>query len=76
MLMLKIGSKSAKFGGFRFTAKAQRFYAQVQNSQDDPFGRNDLIPNCIWESVSTGVWCVPGIGAGFETALGPSKLQK
>ena len=28
------------------------------------------------ESVSTGVWCVPGFGAGFETALDPSKLQK
>ena len=28
------------------------------------------------ESVSTGVWCVPGFGAGFENALEPSKLQK
>ena len=28
------------------------------------------------ESVSTGVWCVPGFGAGFEIALQPSKLQK
>ena len=28
------------------------------------------------ESVSTGVWCVPGFGAGFEIALEPSKLQK
>ena len=25
------------------------------------------------ESVSTGVWCVPGFGAGFEIALEPSK---
>ena len=30
----------------------------------------------ILESVSTGVWCVPGFGAGFEIALEPSKLQK
>ena len=29
---LKIGSRSAKFGGFRFTAKAQRFYAQKLGS--------------------------------------------
>ena len=28
------------------------------------------------ENVSTGVWCVPGFGAGFEIALKPSKLQK
>ena len=28
------------------------------------------------ESVSTGVCCVPGFGAGFEIALEPSKLQK
>ena len=28
------------------------------------------------ESNSTGVWCVPGFGAGFEIALKPSKLQK
>ena len=28
------------------------------------------------ESVSTGVWCVPGFGAGFEIALEPSELQK
>ena len=28
------------------------------------------------ESVSTGVWCVPGLGAGFEIALEPSELQK
>ena len=28
------------------------------------------------ESVSTGVWCVPAFGAGFEIALEPSKLQK
>ena len=28
------------------------------------------------ESASTGVWCVPGFGAGFEIALEPSKLQK
>ena len=28
------------------------------------------------ESVSTGVWCVPGFGAGFEIALKPSELQK
>ena len=28
------------------------------------------------ESVSTGVWCVPGFGAGFEIALEPSKLLK
>ena len=28
------------------------------------------------ESVSTGVWCVLGFGAGSEIALEPSKLQK
>ena len=28
------------------------------------------------ESVSTGVWCVPELGAGFEIALEPLKLQK
>ena len=28
------------------------------------------------ESVSTGVWCVPRFGAGFEIALEPSKLRK
>ena len=29
------------------------------------------------EGVSTGVWCVPGFGAGFEFALESSKkLQK
>ena len=28
------------------------------------------------ESVSARVWCVPGLGAGFEVALKPSKLQK
>ena len=28
------------------------------------------------ESLSTGVWCVPGFGAGFEIALETSKLQK
>ena len=27
-------------------------------------------------SVSTGVWRVLGFGAGFESALKPSKLQK
>ena len=26
--------------------------------------------------ISTGVWCVPGFGAGFEIALKASKLQK
>ena len=26
--------------------------------------------------LSTGVWCVPGLGAGFEIALAPSELQK
>ena len=30
----------------------------------------------VSESVSTGVWCVPGFGAGFGFALEPSKLQK
>ena len=30
----------------------------------------------VSEGVSTGVWCVPGFGAGFEFALEPSKLQK
>ena len=42
------------------------------------------IPAKVWafsgkensESFSTGVWCVPGFDAGFETALKPSKLQK
>ena len=41
-------------------------------------------PTSLWKSlvlrfsegVSTGVWCVPGFGAGFEFALEPSKLQK
>ena len=28
------------------------------------------------ESASTGVWCVPGFGTGFEIALEPLKLQK
>ena len=28
------------------------------------------------ESVPTGVWCVPGFGAGFEIALESSELQK
>ena len=28
------------------------------------------------ESVSAGVWCVPGFGAGVKLALEPSKLQK
>ena len=28
------------------------------------------------ESVLTGVWCVPGFGAGFEITLEPSELQK
>ena len=28
------------------------------------------------ESGSTGVWCVPGFGAGFEIALEPSELRK
>ena len=28
------------------------------------------------EGVLTGVWCVPGFGAGFEIALEPSKLRK
>ena len=32
--------------------------------------------NGILESVSTGVWCVLGLGAGFEIALEPSELQK
>ena len=37
-----------------------------------------LSPNEIFlsEGVSTGVWCVPGFGAGFEIALEPSVLQK
>ena len=30
----------------------------------------------VSEGVSTGVWCVPGFGAGFEIALEASKLQK
>ena len=30
----------------------------------------------ISDSVSTGVWCVPGFGAGFEIALKPSEMQK
>ena len=34
----------------------------------------NLDPNL--ESVSTGVWCVLGFGAGFDIALEPSKLQK
>ena len=33
-------------------------------------------PQGLSESVSTGVWCVPGFGVGFEIALKPSKLQK
>ena len=33
-------------------------------------------PLASLESVSTGVWCVPGFGAGFEIGLEPSKLQK
>ena len=33
-------------------------------------------PGLFSESVSTGVWCVPGFGAGFEIALKPSELQK
>ena len=28
------------------------------------------------QSISTGVWCVSGFGAGFEIALEPSELQK
>ena len=28
------------------------------------------------ESVSTGVWCVPGFAVGFEIALKPSKPEK
>ena len=35
-----------------------------------------LRESIVSESVSTGVWCVPGFGAGFEIALEPSKLQK
>ena len=31
---------------------------------------------CFSDSVSTGVWCIPGFGAGFEIALELSKLQK
>ena len=30
----------------------------------------------LLENASTGVWCVPGFGAGSELALEPSKLQK
>ena len=30
---------------------------------------------CQSESVSTGVWCGLGLGAGFEIALKPSELQ-
>ena len=37
---------------------------------------SDSIAKLFSESVSTGVWCVPGFGAGFEIALEPSKLQK
>ena len=28
------------------------------------------------ESVSSGVWCVPGFGAGFEITFEPSELQR
>ena len=37
-----------------------------------------LAPEYIWmsESVSTGLWGVPGFGAGLEMGLEPSKLQK
>ena len=28
------------------------------------------------ESVSTGVWCVPGFGAGFEITFKPSNCRK
>ena len=40
--------------------------------------KESLAASDLWvsESVSTGVWCVPGFGAGFEIALEPSKLQK
>ena len=30
----------------------------------------------VSESISTGVWCVPGFGAGLYVALKPSQLQK
>ena len=35
-----------------------------------------MVIDLLSESVSTGVWCVPGFGAGFEIALEASKLQK
>ena len=35
-----------------------------------------VVSPSLTESVLTGVWCVPGFGAGFEIALEPSKLQK
>ena len=37
----------------------------------DPLGVRPVL-----ESVSTGVWRVPGFSAGFEMALEPSELQK
>ena len=39
------------------------------------FPKDPAVPK-ILESVSTGVWCVLGFGAGFEIALEPSKLKK
>ena len=38
--------------------------------------RNSAARSKKSDSTSTGVWCVPGFGAGFEIALKPSKLQK
>ena len=46
------------------------------------FGPSPRVGNTIFrsapytEGVSTGVWCVPGFGAGFEIALKPSNCRK
>ena len=57
------------------------FEGHAQPFDPNPFmWKNPGPPEGVWtqksEGVSTGVWCVPGFGAGFEIALEPSKLQK
>ena len=58
------------------TSKKARKRRSGQVRNEKPKTESNCTASGIAESVSTGVWCVPGFGAGFEIALEPSKLQK
>ena len=82
--ILKISTTGAvtRHGVINWEEFGQKFWWVVLHSTRStktprkfrPKSRPILRP--ISESVSTGVWCVPGFAAGFEIALQHTELQK